>query len=89
MLTESTNASVETFEGGVIHVKLATPFSVSRRLAIPWMTASLSCSSRRYGGVETMVFNCLVMVIRPRDREPVPRYWVTVIEAVPVSLARC
>lgn len=33
-----------------------------------------------------MVFNCLVMVIRPRDRVPVPKYWVTVIEATPVSM---
>lgn len=81
VLTESTNASTVMFEGGVIHVRLATPFNVSLRLTMPWMTASLSCSSRRYGGVDTMVFSCLVMVIRPRDREPVPRYWVTVIDA--------
>jgi hypothetical protein len=26
------------------------------------------------------------MVIRPLEREPVPRYWVTVMEAVMVSL---
>ena len=29
-----------------------------------------------------MVLSCLVMVIRPRETEPVPRYCVTVIEAI-------
>jgi hypothetical protein len=89
VLTESTNCSTVTFEGGVIHVRLATPFSDSWRLTMPWMTASRSCFSRRYGGVETMVFNCLVMVIRPRERLPVPKYWVTVIDALPVSILPC
>lgn len=33
-----------------------------------------------------MVFSCRVIVIRPRETDPVPKYCVTVIEAASVSL---
>ena len=41
---------------------------------MPLITASTSLLSRRYGAVETSVLRPLVMVIRPRDLAPRPRY---------------
>lgn len=76
------NCSAVTLDLGVIQVRFATGFRASWRLIRPWMTDALSFSVRRYGGVETIVLSCLVMVRRPRDVEPVPRYCVTVIEVL-------
>lgn len=45
------------------------------------MTAALSAGLLRYGAVATRVFSAAVMVMRPRDFAPVPRYCVIVIEA--------
>lgn len=50
-------------------------------VSIPWMTASLSVAFLRYGAVETCVFNWGVMVRRPRETAPLPRYCVIVIAA--------
>jgi hypothetical protein len=53
---------------------------------MPWITASLSCVSRRYGAVMTRVLKLGVMPIRPREVVPVPRYWVMVMLAILVSV---
>src|SRR3569833_3324736 len=70
---------------GVIQVRLATFLSTFWMFSMPRMTASLSKSSCRYGATETKVFSCLVMTMRPRETDPVPRYWVIIIEATELA----
>jgi hypothetical protein len=71
---------------GVIQVRFWTWLKTPRIYSMPWITASLSCVSRRYGAVMTRVLKLGVMPIRPREVVPVPRYWVMVMLAILVSV---
>jgi hypothetical protein len=79
-LITSFTYSREDFPGaGESQVRLATPDKAARRLSIPLMTASMSFESLRYGTSETTVFRLLVIVMRPLDLAPRPRYWLMVM----------
>lgn len=86
--TEAMKASAVTLGLGVIHERPVTGASTFWKLIKAWTTAALSLSVRRYGGVETMVLSWRVIVKRPREVDPVPRYWVTVMEVLRVPSTR-
>ena len=46
---------------------------------MPCITAATSFLSFRYGCVDTTVFKLEVIVIRPRETAPLPRYMLIVI----------
>ena len=56
---------------------------------MPWMTASRSLGSLRYGTSETTVVRDGVMVMRPREVAPRPRYWLIVIASGGRGLVTC
>lgn len=62
------------------------PDSAAWMFLMPWMTASLSPSLWKNGCVDTVMLSAEVMVVRPRETWPRPRYWLMVIASeMPVS----
>ncbi len=76
-----TKAATVVLGAGVMKVRLLTLRRMAWMFSMPLMTASLSKSSCRYGANDTKVSSRRVMVMRPRETAPTPRYWVTVMEA--------
>lgn len=80
--TASTKSSMVWLVAGYSHSIFGSRARAICKFLIPAITAALSSSVFRYGGSDTIIVKPLVMVKRPLEVDPRPRYWLITIDSI-------